>query len=631
MNRTPLFATIIFLTISACGGGGGSESPTPEPPIQYKVSINGPVGDSALAGESIGLVLAAPESNISQIVWQQTAGPAISFLGSNRKVIGFDVPATGSYSFSVNFRDSAGGARSANYTFTATSDSNVYLNARLDHEANSEAKMTLYAYENFPGTLASVSWTQISGPTATLTDTNQLAIFFTAPSVTIDTLLQFQVDATDDQGNSASDIVNILLEPETINPNSLFAGISTQNVSLADVYPYNPNAEYSDEIQECIYSNTTDYYCNLGKIPFIGSQNPTPTVDNIMDRVLVSHDWMGIRFKNFLEQVDTSNDIKNLMGATRSIVISYDIKPSFFWAGTGAIYIDAKYFWVTPQERDTVDATPDFRSNFDKDLQFRDPWRVIKDNNYAYSTPLIESRSIRTVEQSQYYVLRVFYHELAHANDFFPPRAWSSAANSDLPWTYSSNNQPDSDNLASTYTLNSQEMYALGDVMFQGNTATPTQQNYTPAQVSDFFFPFSGTNSYNYSTKREDYAMLAEEYLMGYRYGIQYDQGITGLAPDYIISTAERGRVALDRIRPRAEFVISRILPSIDVQAASATLAAPITLDSGISWWDALVPSSQAKAGEQKKVDRLKHPMTFGADVHPAKRLKVNINGGSEK
>ncbi|MCF6258513.1 MAG: hypothetical protein L3J98_17565 [Gammaproteobacteria bacterium] len=622
MDRTIFLVISGLFLITACSENGG-DSINALLAGQYDASLKGPDGDTALVGESIGLILETPESGISQISWQQTSGPSVTFTGANRKVIGFDVPATGTYGFNVNFKDSSGGARSVNYSFTTMNDSPVYLNARLDHEANSEAKITLYAYDNFPGILTNVNWTQITGPAATIPDNNKKVIHFIAPFVTEDTLLQFRVEASDDQGNSANDIVNILLEPEPVNPDSFFESGRFANISLADTYPYNADSVYADNLQECIYSNTTTTYCNLEKLPFIGTQNATPSVNDIMDRLLVSHDWMGARFKYFIEQIDINNDIKNLFGATRSIVISYDIKPSFFWAGTGAIYIDAKYFWVTPQERDTLNAAPDFRQDFSTELKFRDPLRMIKDNNYAYTMPSLASRATRTVQESRFYTLRVLYHELAHANDFFPPRAWDSATPSNFSWSYSVLNQPDSKKLAAAYTLNPEEMHRLGGVMFRGNIATQTQKNYTPSLVSDFFFPFSATSSYNYSTIAEDYAMLAEEYLMGYRHDIQYDQGITGLAPDYIISTAERGRIGHDRIKPRAEFVVSRILPSIDVQAASATLATPISLDSGVSWWDSLVPSSQKKLGVANKVNRSEHPILFGKDFHPAGELEI--------
>ncbi len=590
LNRTLVILSCIII-IASCSKGKNAE-------------IVGFENNKALVGESVGLILTTNNSDITEIQWSQVSGPVINFLGADRKVIGFDIAEEGSYTFQVEFKDFKSNDLFIEYSFDATSELPVYVNIRLDHEANSQAKMSLQAYEQMPGNVTSISWTQIEGPSAVLNDTEQLSLNFTAPIINEETLLKFKVDIIDDQGNSASDIVNILLEETTIDDDSFFNAGRFADISLADVHPFITNSNYFNELNECIYSNTSTELCNLGKLPFVGSLTANPTTANIMQRVLVSHDWMGSRFQEYLETVDTSNDIKNLLGATTSIVISYDIRPSFFWSGTGAIYLSASYFWVTPEERDTINTAQDFRSSFSDDLQFADPWRVTKDNDYAYSTPRIENREIRSLNNSKHNLSRVLYHELAHANDFFPPRAWANANNSDFAWTYSSINQPDSTGLSNALPLVSQEMYDLGNVMFQGETATQTQQNFTPDDVAEFFFPYEATNTYNYSTLREDYAMLAEEYLMTYRFGVRYDQGITGLAPDFIISTAERGRVGHDRAKSRAEYVIANILPSVNLAEASAQIPQPSTLTTGISWWDALAIPTLGKSNETFKTNR---------------------------
>ncbi len=612
-----------------CGDSVTTEE-TPPPPANYTISISGPSNDIAPLDASIGLALMAPESPISNINWTQTAGPDVDFLGANRKVIGFDVEETGSYTFQVTFDDSAGGARSAEYSFTVEQSEPVYINARLDHEANSQAKMSIRAYQSFPEAIASVEWTQVAGPNVSLDETDQLALFFTAPTVTQDTLLEFEVSASDTAGNQSSDRVYILLEPETIDPDSHFTSGRFEAISLADVYAYNADSPYADALESCVYSNTQTSYCNLARLPFIGSVNPTPTVDEIMDRVLVSHDWMGHRFRTFLEEIDIGDDIKNLLGATTSVVISYDIRPSFFWAGTGAIYIDPKYFWVTPEERDTLNETPDFRSDFGAELSFVDTWRTVKDNDYAFYNPQVTSRESRSLEDSRYYTLRLMYHELAHANDYFPPRVWSSAEGSDFTFSYSNENDTDSAQLAESFPLSSDEMSDLAQVLFQGETATQTQIDYTPDQVGGFFFPDDATNTYNYSTIREDYAMLAEEYLMGFRHGVLYDQAITEGASEYIVARGERGRVGHARIKPRAEFVIANILPSINLTQASASLAAPVELEAGIPWRDSLIIGSSnqhkaksAEGAKSAKNDR-EQPILTSKDFHRSHALKID-------
>ena len=44
--------------------------------------------------------------------------------------------------------------------------------------------------------------------------------------------------------------------------------------------------------------------CSLGRLPFIGMDTQKPTLDDLMNRVVVSHQWMGDRFKEALEELD---------------------------------------------------------------------------------------------------------------------------------------------------------------------------------------------------------------------------------------------------------------------------------------------------------------------------------------
>ncbi len=618
-----LFLVALLLQIG-CGGGGSSDSDggSSQPPVDYDIAILGPDSDAALVGQAVGLVLQSPESNISDIEWTQTDGDTVNLLSANTKVIGFDVPSAGNYSFSVNFLDSQGGSRSASYSFSASDSAANYINARVDFEVNAKAKASLVAFDSFPGTADNYTWTQIEGPTVeteSLSDSG-IGISFNAPNVSSDTVLRFRVDGEDDQGNSASDTIRVLVEPETVPSDRILNSGRFEDVAFADAYAYKRNSPYADVIVDCVYGNDMTDYCDFGQLPALGMENSSPTVNEIMDRVVVSHDWMGASFERYLTAMDTNNDLKNMLGAVTAVVISYDVRPSFFWSGTGAIYIDPFYLWETPEERDTMNQAPDFRSNFDEDLQFQDPFRFVKDNDYAWVSYSLSSRATRSFDDYKYLTVRLLIHELAHANDFLPPRVWASQSNSDHPWTYSQNNNADSTGLDNDHPLSSQEMYGLADVMFQGDEANATQRAYTPAQVSNFFFPDDAIITYGYSTEREDYAMLAEEYLMAYRYGIRYDTAITGLAPNYVIDTAQRGRVGHDRIIPRAEYVISRVLPSININEASGSIPAPIELESGVNWRDSLIPPSQKAQGVKKtqKAGAVAHPMLFGRDLHEA-------------
>ena len=137
--------------------------------------------------------------------------------------------------------------------------------------------------------------------------------------------------------------------------------------------------------------------------------------------------------------------------------------------------------------------------------------------------------------------------------------------------------------------LTSMEMKALGQVLFQGAMATDAQKAYQPAQVGDFFRSDRASDTYNYSTAREDLAMMVEEFMMSYRRGVRRDIAITnrympGLTSDQVlVSWGQRGRIADPALKPRIRFVLAQILPWIAAAAVDEVLPT-IQMTAGASW-----------------------------------------------
>ena len=93
----------------------------------------------------------------------------------------------------------------------------------------------------------------------------------------------------------------------------------------------------------------------------------TPDIEDILNRTLVSHQWMK-RFEQYLRDSVVGQDMLNLLRGVTAVVISAEVRPSFYWAVTGAIYLDADN-WLTPVERDTLNEAPDYRAGFGAELQ----------------------------------------------------------------------------------------------------------------------------------------------------------------------------------------------------------------------------------------------------------------------
>jgi hypothetical protein len=428
--------------------------------------------------QSVDLAFYLPSENITNIEWQQTSGTQISLLSPTSKVISFTPTEPGDYSFNVSFSVNGGELQSLEKTVTVEGINNK-ITARLSHSVQADNQVSFRAHLSPEIELSSLKWQQQQGPEVTLTSENndgQLAIFFNAPQVSNDSLVSFKVTATDSLTNTTvEDQVAVLIEPASpITDNAYFSD------RKAIVFPYNNTSPYADSLVNCIYSNTLTSSCTLAQTPLLAEEVKTstepPSITMIMDRVLVSHQWMGDRFKEFLINNDTNNDIKNLLRATTAIVIAYDVRPSFYWAATGAIYLDAENFWLTPEERDTINEAPDFRADFGKDLQFVMPWRYVRNNDYASKRFSITERLPRSAEDGLYRLMSLMYHELAHANDYFPSYEWYVHNSNERVLDAARSSDYESDKLAISLPLASQEMVNLGQVSFAGESATNTQK-----------------------------------------------------------------------------------------------------------------------------------------------------------
>jgi len=634
--------SVSMLLLTACGGGGSdststsalatSTTPTSPPSVQVVNNAINTFDETVSVNQAVELFLYYPQSVVSNIEWTQTSGDTVTFLTPNSKGIAFTPKASGDYTIQVSF--TLNGNRENLTRTISVANEQASISARLGHVVAEGNKVSLRA--NLANNLNTntITWEQTAGPTITLADNtnlNSTAIFFDAPNVQQDTFVVFEV-STNTNNTTVQDTVAILIENKNdIASNAIF------DERISDTFAYETNSPYKNSLVKCVYSNriTVNNICTLNELPLIAHDTTTPSVDDIMDRVVVSHQWMGDRFKTFLEEYDIHNDLKNMLRATTAIVISYDIRPSFYWGATGAIYLDANNFWLTPDERDTLNEAPDYRASFGNDLQFVIPWRYVRNNDYLSTFISEDTRTSRTADDNVYNLIGLMYHELAHANDFFPKSHWFTLDRSKriiatIPDTIQS------DILQQAHPLDGDEMYALAQVSFHGETANTTQKAYLPEDITQFFSTEKSPQYYNYSSTREDYAMLFDGFMMNARYGIERDVAITNrpgenaTSSDYIVNWGQRGRIGDQDIKPRVAFVVERVLPEFtQLQSTLDNLPSPIQMTSGRSWIDnldispSLAPKSLAKAqiSSQTKSSNIERPINEFSLLFEEKQL----------
>jgi len=381
----------------------------------------------------------------------------------------------------------------------------------------------------------------------------------------------------------------------------------------SNLFAYNANGKYSKVLKECASISNPAFSCTLVKLPLLGLDTLTPSDQDILDRLLVSHQWMGDRFKTVLKELPA--DLKRMFRAITTIVIDDDIRPSYYWAGSGAIHIDPEYFWLTNEERNTISLKEDPRNNYGDDLKWINPERYTINNQLVYMGGSLNGKYERPLNYLIYPLANVLYHELAHANDYAPPFSLSSLDKSDIVYDALLHN---SDNyltktLYASSPLRSQELASFAQVRFQGKQATETQKNTLADYIGGLFAADNANRFYSYSTPFEDTANLFTEAMMKYNYGLLFDTAFintpTTAKPvysDYIISWGTRNRVADPSVKPRAEFVVKNILPEFDWDTFLATQTdTVIPLTTGDNWAESLISTKRARQARSAYISNL--------------------------
>src|SRR6185436_14104494 len=133
-------------------------------------------------------------------------------------------------------------------------------------------------------------------------------------------------------------------------PAFMAPGGTAQNA--AAFVPYDPFALYAPMLASCACRSRPQEPGNLLELPVIGQENPDPVIDTIMGRVVASDAWMGTRVREVLSALP-EQDLW-LFRPITAVVVGRDIRPSFYSAYTGAIYLDPADLWITNQERAVI-------------------------------------------------------------------------------------------------------------------------------------------------------------------------------------------------------------------------------------------------------------------------------------
>ncbi|GLS25972.1 hypothetical protein [Marinibactrum halimedae] len=357
------------------------------------------------------------------------------------------------------------------------------------------------------------------------------------------------------------------------------------------------NSPYANTAPLCVVAEAQSSACSFNTLPLIGMNSSTPSNDDILAHTVVSHDWMAERFAEVLPLLP--EDLRGLFRGVTAIVIGSDIRPSFYSRLTGAMYIDPAYLWLTVAEKNTISTDDDFRAGFGNGLQFISLWTYLNGSNRGWQRFSLTDDRTRTIEDLPARLSALLYHELAHANDVFPPSMVGTIDKDDDPLTAVDQLEPfwasTTFSRGGDLPLTSDLLYDVAQVLFYGNEASQSILDLTGTDLGIEFELDYASDDYAYASQFEDVAMIFEEIMMHKNFGFdrvlaytnQPDSNTPNLnCSHYIVEWGQRNRIGSDFLRPRVEHVLRHMLNKQDVSEYFVNLPEPVNFEIGESYCD---------------------------------------------
>ncbi len=348
-------------------------------------------------------------------------------------------------------------------------------------------------------------------------------------------------------------------------------------IPITESRSYRPTARYASVLTECAFAEQ-ESLCELATLPYIGLNTLSPSVEDVMQRLVVTHDWMGVRFEEMLHRMPA--DMLGMFSTVTAVVIGSDVRPSSFWPTTGVIRLDPRYLWLNVDEKRTISSDADPRSEYGAELQFVALWREMIGDNYAVDYYSLNDDQERTLGDLEIGLAGVMYHELAHANDIVERTKLSDLSLDSTPLQAYEQlfDTSVSMQLYAQEALTAQQsyLYELGGVRYYDDDPS----DFHRSVLADFVGAEMGTEGkatfYSYSSIFEDSATLLEAAMLKFHYDVETHTAFSNKpanypeasCDEYKVAWGVRNRLASVLVAPRAEFVVNRMIASSGVMSS---------------------------------------------------------------
>ncbi len=361
-----------------------------------------------------------------------------------------------------------------------------------------------------------------------------------------------------------------------------------------EIILYNPSQENADKIKDCAFKVKAENSCPISDSPLLGMNKNQISINEIMNRTMSSKYSYFETFRNVLYQMP--KETLNLFGSVNAIVISDRINPDFYHYSSGAIYLSGNNFWKTEAEREAANNNKDYRESFGAALPFISTREHYKRGR---SLDLAERLKTRTDQQLAPLLIKLLFHELAHANDFFP-KSFYDSTDMDVTKSYYAMTEEnwEKEKVISQKMktdLTSVAWKKASPILYQGEKADAEAKNTSAYTMLREFITDVAVAPYSYSSPREDMAMLIEESLFYHYY--EYDSyviiiklpGADFKIPEdfsYPIAGGIKNKIAAPNVKERAEDILERVFNPAFADKISRSLETiyPVAIPEDTDW-----------------------------------------------
>lgn len=519
------------------------------------------VSDELYTNKNISLVAYIPNEDIIDYQWKQLSGNSVELSSKKQGVVNFETHQIGNYTFQVTVKTISNAVYQKEISFIVKDNLNSSVQILRDRaipagrmfemEVIGEQDLSDVSIHNSESTLV-----------ASNIDKNTGKIYLNiSPTIQQNKVITIQLK----KNNTIIDTAQILVERNKKASGSYFCTSQGNNCVtqqyLTRVFPYG-KSNYTDVLEECVFSMALNRQklCNIDKLPPIVLEDNSMAINTIMSRVLVSEEWMGDRFRDFLLANSHHKDFQELLKPVTAIVISENIKVPFYWALTGAIYLSPYDFYLNKNEKLSISNPYDYHSFIANNAPTIFLWRYVK-NNHDIALTL---DGIREKSSLYYNIASLMYHELAHANDYYP-LSKINTFNKSLPLidNIATNHELISSQMSYLYPLKSNDLKLIALYNFNRTPIDNQILNIESSILLNNLIDDNASDLYNYVDNKEDLAMIFEETMMKYRYDIDREIGVaknTGSLDEYMLVGGQKNRIFAPNISLKAQFIVAHLL-----------------------------------------------------------------------